>query len=662
QYGFVHCAWADMVITNHGADMWQRILKDSGIELGGGNFLIHKMYSDEDTNKLMLTTSRLLSMDLATCMESYGGFFYKYCLESGYDRVLKVLGNNLLDFLCNLDALHDHFDSAYPGMRAPSFRCNPTESGGLLLHYYSERTGLYPMVIGIVKSVAKGLFDTDVIIEPLNKLKAEDVPLVCSGPKTKRCVTLSIREESPLGLSTRKRNLPLSVKTFCKAFPFHVMFNRSLEIIQAGLSLLRILQPRASDERKPHFCDIFSVVRPIMDFGFNAVLGHINTVFVVETRDTSTERKSLRLKGQMIFVPESDAILFLCSPRVSNVDDMKTRGLSLSDIPVHDSTRDLILVTQARKHERELVEKLEETSDNLKKLQTRLQDDKQRTDELLHSILPSNVADKLRLNQPVEAEKFDLVSILFSDIVGFTAMCGDEKVVPIDIVRMLNRLYTQFDMLSSLNSVYKVETIGDAYMVVGGLPTPSDRHADNVVSMAFGMILVSKTVLSPVNGDSIQIRIGVHSGPCVAGVVGQKMPRYCLFGNSVTIASKMESCSRPGKVNISEHAKRWRIANGRSCVFNILCYSHLTNPDCYCFEENTTQSDQVPWKSFFISQTTCSPRPLTMDLSLPVPRGMFRTPNPTPPGSLQTTPCASPKDIPSPAFTPGYTNHSQRKV
>jgi guanylate cyclase soluble subunit beta len=232
------------------------------------------------------------------------------------------------------------------------------------------------------------------------------------------------------------------------------MFNRSLEIIQAGTAILRLLQMHLSPGSQPHFCDLFSVVRPIMDFGFNTVLGHINTVFVVDTRATASE--SLRLKGQMTFVPESDAILYLCSPRVSNLDDMKIRGLTLNDIPAHDSTRDLILVTQARKHERELVEKLEETSDNLKKLQTRLQEDKQKTDELLHSILPSSVADKLRLGQPVEAEKFNLVTILFSDIVGFTAMCGDEKVVPIDIVRMLNRLYTQFDMLSSLNSVYKV--------------------------------------------------------------------------------------------------------------------------------------------------------------------------------------------------------------
>ena len=170
----------------------------------------------------------------------------------------------------------------------------------------------------------------------------------------------------------------------------------------------------------------------------------------------SVATPTLRLKGQMIYIPKNDCVLFLCSPRASNLEGFKQMGIYFNDIPVHDATRDLIFMSQARRAERELVEKLEETSNDLRKVESKLTENKKRTDELLHSILPQEVAAKLRLNQPVPAENYKLVTILFSDIVGFTALCSDDKIVPMDIVRMLNKLYTYFDMLSGMNDVYKV--------------------------------------------------------------------------------------------------------------------------------------------------------------------------------------------------------------
>ena len=239
-----------------------------------------------------------------------------------------------------------------------------------------------------------------------------------------------------------------------------------MEIVQAGVSLLRVVRGKRTPRNTLPFTEVFDIVRPVINVTFDSILDHINTVFIVVTRPgilvTSqcdgvyVHEQTMKLKGQMVFVPETDSILYLCSPRVCDIDDLRLRGLYLSDIPIHDSTRDLILIAQARRAEHELVEKLEETSNNLKKLQTRLQEDSKRTDELLYSILPYSVAEKLRLNQTVEAEKYDLVTIMFSDIVGFTAMCSDAKVVPMDVVRLLNKLYTQFDVLSGVHEVYKV--------------------------------------------------------------------------------------------------------------------------------------------------------------------------------------------------------------
>lgn len=164
----------------------------------------------------------------------------------------------------------------------------------------------------------------------------------------------------------------------------------------------------------------------------------------------------LRLKGQMVSLPESDSILFLCSPRVKSLEDMKRVGLFFSDLALHDPVRDLILISHQRRRERELVEKLDEASNHLKILDSKLREDKRRTEELLCSIFPVRVARNLCHNLPVEAEKFELVSCLFSDIVGFTALCGSENVQPMDIVRLLNRLYVKFDSLTGLHGVYKV--------------------------------------------------------------------------------------------------------------------------------------------------------------------------------------------------------------
>ncbi len=191
-----------------------------------------------------------------------------------------------------------------------------------------------------------------------------------------------------------------------------------------------------------------------------------------------------------------------------------------------------------------------------------LADEKRRSDELLHSMLPRSVANALREGKRVEGDAFPAVTVLFCDIVDFTATASSHS--PREIFDLLGTLYTRFDALLENHPVYKVETVGDCYIIAGGVPEPDPHHADAVVAVALDMIDAVSEIRLP-GGAPLQIRVGVNSGPVVAGVVGTRMPHFCLFGDTVNIASRMETTSTPMHVQVSENTLqlldpgRWHI-------------------------------------------------------------------------------------------------------
>ncbi|CAJ0959642.1 unnamed protein product, partial [Mesorhabditis belari] len=181
--------------------------------------------------------------------------------------------------------------------------------------------------------------------------------------------------------------------------------------------------------------------------------------------------------------------------------------------------------------------------------------EKKKTEQLLKMMLPQVVAENLKNGTAVQAESFPSVTIYFSDCVGFTELSATSK--PIEIVQFLNDLYTCFDQIIERFDVYKVETIADAYMVASGLPIQNGQHhAGEVASMALALLTaIDSFKIRHRPAEKVNLRIGMHSGPCVAGVVGLKMPRYCLFGDTVNTASRMESNGIPLRINCSQAAR-----------------------------------------------------------------------------------------------------------
>ncbi|XP_047426766.1 guanylyl cyclase C [Mugil cephalus] len=178
--------------------------------------------------------------------------------------------------------------------------------------------------------------------------------------------------------------------------------------------------------------------------------------------------------------------------------------------------------------------------------------ERDRADHLNFMLLPRPVVRSLKETGRVEPELFEEVTIYFSDIVGFTTLCHYST--PMEVVDMLNDIYKNFDSTLDHHDVYKVETIGDAYMVASGLPKRNgNRHAVDIAHMALDILsFVGTFELQHLPGIPLWIRIGVHSGPCAAGVVGNKMPRYCLFGDTVNTASRMESTGLPLRIHVSQ--------------------------------------------------------------------------------------------------------------
>ncbi|KAK3083751.1 hypothetical protein FSP39_002603 [Pinctada imbricata] len=202
-----------------------------------------------------------------------------------------------------------------------------------------------------------------------------------------------------------------------------------------------------------------------------------------------------------------------------------------------------------------MIQMLEAYSNNLEQLVTErteeLATEKQKTDRLLYTMLPPLVAEQLKRGESVRPECYDEVSIFFSDIVGFTTIANESE--PLQVVDLLNDLYTTFDDIIARHDIYKVETIGDAYMCVSGLPRRNGkRHTGEIANMALDLLsAVTNFKIRHKPHTKLQLRVGLHTGGCAAGVVGTAMPRYCLFGDTVNMASRMESTGKALHVHIS---------------------------------------------------------------------------------------------------------------
>ncbi len=178
-----------------------------------------------------------------------------------------------------------------------------------------------------------------------------------------------------------------------------------------------------------------------------------------------------------------------------------------------------------------------------------LQVEQEKSERLLLNILPAVIAERLKSGESPIADSFPEVTVLFADLVGFTELAS--RISPANLVQVLNEIFSAFDELAEKHGLEKIKTIGDNYMIVGGLPIPREDHAEAVAAMALDLQIQMKN-FNAARGTDLGMRIGIHTGPVVAGIIGQKKFSYDLWGDTVNIASRMESSGEPGQIQASD--------------------------------------------------------------------------------------------------------------
>lgn len=171
--------------------------------------------------------------------------------------------------------------------------------------------------------------------------------------------------------------------------------------------------------------------------------------------------------------------------------------------------------------------------------------------------MPASVSDRLRNGAVTIADEYPAVSILFSDIVGFTGLAS--RLAPAEVIRFLSDLYTRIDELAAERGPEKIKTVGGSYMAAGGLPDPLPDHAGRVVDLGLAMVAAAAR---PTGGlPAVRLRIGVHSGPAVGGVIGTSRFAFDVWGDTVNVASRLESQGQPDRVHISDAT--WQLVRDR---------------------------------------------------------------------------------------------------
>ncbi|CAH8487148.1 unnamed protein product [Schistosoma haematobium] len=569
-YGLIVIGIQNYVESIYGEDVWFRIVEKSNIGLL--TFQTHNTYSDTVPERLFLAFSHETGESIENVTYQTGLSFAAFISDYGYENLLRVQGRDFISFLHNLDNLHEYLRLSYPDIQPPSFSIINATNDCIRLKYSSKRNGYIHYVRGQLITLAKRLYDLDIKVilistKIINNIYQTIYDIYALNGK---------RWIDPQNYYIQKPldswGDTISSNVFFDIFAFSLLITNQMKIKRASTSFRKL----DSSLEGSDFNEKFLLFRPFIKSNIEEIKLHMHNTFELvliknlclnKNNDRSMLGKAeCKFRGEMRFVEQWDMLLFLGAPSIRDIRHLNEHGLYICDLNMFDRSRDVIICGDQISNELvKLFQMQRKKSEELEKSMKHLDKMRKLTDRLLYQCIPRAVARKLRDGTPANEtiETYDSVSICFTKVFNFCAKCMNTSVD--QIVELLNKMYTLFDDLTEASNVYKVETVGDSYMLVSGAPNKTRFHSAHITEMALNILKVTHASLAwPKSNDSkdntgnedekevLKLFIGCHTGPIVAGIVGHKTPRYCLFGDTVNTASRMMSSGVPDRIHVSQ--------------------------------------------------------------------------------------------------------------
>ncbi|GAB1598433.1 soluble guanylate cyclase 88E-like isoform X1 [Argonauta hians] len=557
-YGLLFLSIESIVVKEYGRKIWKKVLSYVGLD-SESEFSTHTMYENELMLNLAKACSHILKDKLPEDYMCYfGKCFLKFCSTYKYDQILTLSGRYFRDFLHEINNLHETIRFSYPKMISPTFIVEKEDVNGCILSYTSSRKGFVHYVMGQLQECAC-IFKVDLKIEVLNITDA-----MSNGCRVEFKLEF---DNWPFTLQQKEPIIDnlfpeISSDFFFEVFPMSLVFDEDLKIRQVGNNLKFLFGK--DDITKKILSDVFILRRPLFaSFTYEKIVAYQHVIFELEcsicSRDSDdNKRVQMLLRGEMKELPGVKLITFLCIPLIENLEDLQAKGLFLNDLSMIDNSRDMIMVGHQHASNMELT--LDQTIQNIKKtsiVKKKAKEYQQASKDLLYSILPKNICMQLEAGSPIEKtwQTIENVTLMFCSITQYSRFVEINKTRNIkEVVSDINNIFEWIDEIISEFNVFKVETKENdgLCLIVGGL----DGSHDNTGDVAKCALALVNSCDNKANNEKITFEIGMDFGSVVAGVVGLKNYQYCLFGDVVNTASRMDHNSLQGRIQVTQQCKQ----------------------------------------------------------------------------------------------------------
>uniref|UniRef100_A0AAF5I1V2 guanylate cyclase n=1 Tax=Strongyloides stercoralis TaxID=6248 RepID=A0AAF5I1V2_STRER len=541
--GHVHIVLRDLLIIRATKKTWKNI--EEKLKLNEEFFIFNKVYPDEETFKFIATAGAELGLSHNEILETLGEHFMEYVWKNGWKELLNSIAYDVFGFLNAVTSLHMFIDSLsfQNKIKGPSFYCESNKDGTIKMHYYSVRPNLEYLVKGIVCKASSLLYDVKLHVQLIDKSSDRNLNhCIFIIQPLERNKKLQITYNIPIKNITNE--ILITLKDFVKIFPTHVCFNKNMYIEHCGKFLSQQLNLSSISPTKIN--DIFQIVTPLnTGLTFKSIILHMNTTFILQIkkpfhRHTIVSSNNSSKTQQHIYLKDT-------------VKSLLTSQIYLNDYPLYDTQRNVILLNQSRACQQILNTKLEQTVNNLKKIANELESLKVKTDNILYDTIPTQIVTAIREKKSIEAKEFSEASCLICDIPYFNII--NNTCSPKEVMNLMTDIFNTYESLILFYNSHKVVSFMDTYFIVCGVPDEQTNHAGNIMNLALGLLWQVKQFCVPIINLPLLLRISIHSGPVVAGIVGSKKIRYCILGNTVNTTKTLLNHCEPGKIIVSNATK-----------------------------------------------------------------------------------------------------------